>query len=83
MLTPIQLRRRFIQRSLLFPPHILVRLSSPEAYSRKKSIRDRLLNLFQDCLDNKDKLKEPGARSAPPDMSKRLPPDLIALIPPR
>ena len=58
MLTPSQLRRRFIQMSLLFPPQILVRLSSPEAYSRKKSIRDRLLNLFQDCLDNKDKLKE-------------------------
>ena len=41
------------------PPQILVRRSSPEAYFGKKSIRDRLLNLFQNCLDNKDKLKEP------------------------
>ncbi|KAI0279006.1 hypothetical protein BGY98DRAFT_1176260 [Russula aff. rugulosa BPL654] len=36
------------------PPQILVRLSTPEAYCRKKSIRDRLFNLFQDRLDNKD-----------------------------
>jgi Family of unknown function (DUF6535) len=48
----------FIDR---IPPRIVARLSSPEADSRKrkKTIRDHLSNLFQDCLDYKDKLKEP------------------------
>jgi hypothetical protein len=40
------------------PPQILVHLASLEAESGKKTIRDHLFNLFQDCLENKDKLKE-------------------------
>lgn len=38
------------------PPQILVQLSSLEADSGKKTIRDHLSNLFQGCLGNKDKL---------------------------
>ena len=41
------------------PPHILVQLSSLPAESGKKTIRIHLFNLFQDCLENKDKLEEP------------------------
>jgi hypothetical protein len=40
------------------PPRILVQLSSLEADSGKKNIRDHLSNLFQGCLGNKDKLEE-------------------------
>ena len=42
------------------PPQILVRLSSSEADSRKKAICD---HLFQDSLDNKDKLTSRSALS--------------------
>ncbi|KAF8493460.1 hypothetical protein F5888DRAFT_827922 [Russula emetica] len=44
------------------PPQILVQLSFLEAESGKKTIRDHLFNLFQDCLGNKDKL-QPKERS--------------------
>jgi len=44
------------------PPQILVQLSSLESESGKKTLRDHLFNLFQDCLGNKDKL-EPKERS--------------------
>lgn len=40
------------------PPQTLLQLSYIEADSGKKTIRDHLSNLFQDCLDNKDKLNE-------------------------
>jgi len=41
------------------PPQILVQLSSLDALpSGKKTIRAHLLNLFQGCLGNKDKLEE-------------------------
>ena len=41
------------------PPQILVQLSSLESEFGKKTICDHLSNLFQDCLYNKDNLKEP------------------------
>jgi hypothetical protein len=44
------------------PPQILLQLSSLDAESGKKTIRDHLFNLFQGCLGNKDKL-EPKERS--------------------
>ncbi|KAF8493462.1 hypothetical protein F5888DRAFT_1636622 [Russula emetica] len=40
------------------PPQILVQLSSLEAESGKKTIRDHLFNLFQGCLNNTDKLED-------------------------
>ena len=40
------------------PPETLVRLSSLEAKSGKKTIRDHLFDLFQGCLGNNDKLEE-------------------------
>ena len=41
------------------PPQIVVQLSHLEAESGKKTFRDHLSKLFQDCLYNKDKLEEP------------------------
>ena len=44
------------------PPHVLVQLSRPsleaESGKNKKTIRDPLSTLFQDCLSGKDKLDE-------------------------
>jgi hypothetical protein len=44
------------------PPETLVRLSSLEAKSGTKTIRNHLENLFQGCLGNKDKLEETKRR---------------------
>jgi hypothetical protein len=44
------------------PPHILVQLSSHPAESGKKTIHIHIFNLFQDCLEHKDKLEEPTDR---------------------